>query len=234
MAFSVTQNFDGVSAPNLPTGWTYGVSLVTTASTNFSAPNSLTMSGGISHEIDMAVYSTTDTSATSWTISCVVSLTQSNSYAGPCWNSSSDGSTCYYGKIAYSSTGSAQYVEIIKRVSSSETILATIQPGVSFLTSGRWYTFAMSGSQSGATMTMTATVVDSTNGYYLTSSGTWQAGATNAFSLSDGSGVTPNYFGVALSSATGGSTVFADNISITTSDGAGITKVPWHLFFESR
>lgn len=202
-----TQNFDGVTAPALPSGWVYDTAAQwsTTATGAQSAPNAITNSvvgGSAAHT---AFYGTPDASGNdTWagTWYYTGGSAQEFDVIGRSTSSTFAGANCYRAII---SIGGGVGVELARVASGTTTIITnggTAQYAAAF-SSGIHYNMALTCSGS----TISIAIKRLSDNLYLQPGGTWGAGVASVYSVTD-SGVpaASSYGGVGLynASATAG------------------------------
>jgi hypothetical protein len=180
------EGWDGVSAPNIPAGWTVGAQLSTTASPTggiipLSSPNVLAGEPTVPGPIEAATYDTAD-------------QVDGNVLVYASFNITSLGSTQVWGVFARSST-----CPVV--VTSSDFYWATLSPTASSLklyavlggtamsigsvsvalSADNWYQVQLSCQGS----SISVTVINVANGYYLDASGSFISTYTVAIAATD-------------------------------------------------
>lgn len=192
----VNQPWDSVTAPALPSGWTFNGTWATATGTVRSAPNELRNDevGAVSFASYNTVADNADVTVSSamlvGDISTSVSLEglvgarfTSQTYAG---------SSGYFAGFNLG-TAEDKGIHLVKRVSGSNTDLATVIPTVgNELAINIWYVITLDL----AGTTISVKVQRDSDSKYLTSSGTWQSSSTNCISVTDSAISAAGYVGL--------------------------------------
>jgi hypothetical protein len=218
----LAENFDGVTAPALPSGWTFGAGYATTASpsggiTPTSSPNVLTLPATGTGNHIYSFCNTADGNSGNITIQVNVNGTGSGHQAWGLLARSSThssppiGVTCYW--LVYDATNAD--LTFHKLISGSASVVGS-PLSLSGVSLPEWYQVAwtLTGSS------LSVTVQDLGTGDWLNSSGFWQAGAATALSTTDSSVSGSGYFGVSAEAVSG--PVYFDDLLVTTGAG-GVT-----------
>ena len=186
-----SESWDGVSAPALPGDWSFGVGnpLVTSASPTggispLSAPNVLGCLATVDNTHWPAIWQTPD--STGGNVLVVASFNAASTTSNQTYGllarvsgTAIDGGTSYYwAQLTPDRIGFANpaHVLLYGVVSGTQTVLATVQSIT--ISTDEWYTLSLDCQDS----TIAVTLTRASDGYYLTSSGTWQADPTTAIS----------------------------------------------------
>ncbi|MGO9463087.1 MAG: hypothetical protein ACLQIB_04410 [Isosphaeraceae bacterium] len=190
------ENWDGVSAPALPSNWGFsvGTPLATTASPTggispLSSPNVLAcdVAGNDTHW--PAIYQTPDGNGGNVLVyasfnAAATTANQTYGLLARVSGTAIDGGTSYYwAQLTPDRIGFANpaHVLLYAVVAGTQTLLASVQSVT--VSTDEWYQLQLSCQNS----TIAVTLTRASDGYNLNSSGTWQAGATTAISVSDSS-----------------------------------------------
>jgi hypothetical protein len=209
------ENFDGVTAPAIPSGWSVGSGFATTTAvsgvTPTSSPNMLENTVGLAGTY-YATYGTADSNSGNVVVGSDVTLSGASGSAprvgvtarGSAATLNSSTST-YAAWVDWHST----LVGISKIIAGTETVLFSVTPSS---LGNAWYTigFTLVGS------TLSLTVQRKSDGYWLTSSGAWQSAAAMAISGSDSSITGSGYAGVYMMELGSGFTSYWDGWSFST------------------
>jgi hypothetical protein len=236
MALTVSENFDGVTAPATPSGWTFGSPIATTTSPVYSLNNSAGLSSGTASTNYFAMYSTGDAATNSWTIRAKIRMDVSGSFGGLVFGATSatPSAGSYYMVYTRAHTiGNQNRLRFAKvEFPTSEAQIKTAVPSNQF-TLTQWYDMSVTGTYASGTTSIAVTLIDLSNNFYLDeATGDFQSGVTTALNSSDSGAIAPNFYGIVFNSSSG-SGVYADDFTLnaTTSSGG---KIPFHLFFEAR
>jgi len=211
-----TQNFDGVTAPALPTGWTFDARMVT--STNFftSSPNALELVATTSTTYGFATYNTVDGAGGNVMVACnllydpIPGLT-GDAIAGVVARASATpivtaSGNFYLGYIDFV----GWVVRVFAYVGGTGTALKTLAVAGGF-TANAWYalTMTVNGTQIGVSVQRLA------DGYWISGSGIWTAAVAGCISITDGSVTGAGYSGIAFQSNQTGQNAYADDWSLS-------------------
>lgn len=216
MSTLLSDGFDGVTAPALPTGYTFGAGIATTASpvagiTPTSGPNVLVLSPTGTNVHIFSAYGTPD--GFSGDISVRVN---GNATGG---GRQAFGVFARASSASISGTSGTYYWAVCDPVFNNELDLYKVVSGVQTLIGSSvsvigslpdWYqiTLTLAGTA------LTVALQDLGNGDWLNSSGGWQAGAATAISQSDSSIAGSGYYGVSLQAVIAES--YLDDLLVTT------------------
>ncbi len=193
------ENWDGVSAPSIPAGWTVDAQLTTTSSPTggispLSSPNVLAGEPSVPGPIEAATYDTPDSASGNVLV-----------YAS--FNIAATGTTQVWGVFARSSAcpvvvNSSNFYWATLSPTASTCELYTVVGGTATpigsvsvaLSSDNWYQLQLSCQGS----TISVTVVNGSNGYFLDASGNFISTATVAISVTDTSVTGSGYAGLTL------------------------------------
>ncbi len=180
------ENWDGVTAPAIPSNWTVDTGLTTTAIfsggiTPTSSPNALTLAVG-NNTPRFATWGTADTNNgdTTVQVNCNASGISNNLSFGLFLrcnvNAAIQSSSTFYRFFWGLNTNQAIITKVVAGVSTTLSALNVVS-----ISAPLWYqiTFTASGS------TITASVQRMTDGFWLNSSGNFQSGQTNSNSATD-------------------------------------------------
>lgn len=216
-ALIYSQNFDGVTAPALPSGWTFtpaSPAKITTTAWSSSGANALSMPIDQA-AADYAVYNLADTNNGDVIVSTMI---QFNSLTG--FNkggvfargggSTSTISTSYQLIAERSGTSPNPGLYLYVGNPNSPTQIANITSG-SIFTNGVPYYLELK--CLGASIS--GRVRRGTDGYWLNSSGTWTATESTAFSVTDSTLSSAGYFGLQKYSGTSAGAVYFDDVVVS-------------------
>lgn len=165
-----SENFDGVTAPAIPAGFTADTGIVTATDQYVSSPNALKASNTAS-ALNIQ-YNTADANSGDVQVTCKFRFDTTNAL-GQLWIRGTGtqvpqgGSTNRYeARITLANTSS---LSLFKRVAGVSTLIATVGTNATFA-AGIWYTVQLKASSTTISVTF---VQRSTDSYYLNSSGTW-------------------------------------------------------------
>lgn len=217
MSTLVNENFDGLTPPALPSGWTAVGSWATTASQSLSSPNSIECST-LTTQSNLFSYNTIAPQA-DITVSAAVMMTAFASggadqqamgvVARSSSQASGDLTNGYQADIAVGPADSHAGLRLWAVGSTTYTFLAGV--GVASFTTSVWYTITLTCTGT----TITVQVQRSSDSNYLKSDGTWQSGATNAISVTDSTYGSAGYVGLRSYYTVNGTSTFADNFVAT-------------------
>ncbi len=195
------QGWDGVSAPNIPTGWTVGAQVSTTASPTggispLSNPNVLTCQTIVGTTQEPATYDTADGKNGNVLVyaSFSVAALGSTQIWGVFARCSAypvviASSTFYWATLS----PTANTCELYSVVSGTATPIGSVSIGTA-LSLGVWYQVQLSCSGP----TISVAVVRGSDGYSLNASGNFQSAGTEAISVTDSSVSGSGYAGLTL------------------------------------
>ena len=198
MSTLVSENFDGVTAPALPSGWTFNGSWATNSTVALSAPNSL-VENDLS-TVDIATYNTiapvADITVSASILTGIVDNTSNQeAFVAARFNSQTfAGSSGYLaGLLLGVSDVPHDGIQLLKRVSGSNSSLGTVIPtGSNSFAANVWYAITLQCVGS----TISVMCQRSTDSKYLTSGGTWQSSTTTCISVTDSSVSAAGYVGL--------------------------------------
>lgn len=197
------ENWDGVTAPAIPSGWTVSSPLETTSSPTggvspLSSPNVLGATPGGSNSHLPATYSVADGNSGNVLVyaSFAAASTSNNQTFGVFARASAypvviGSSTFYWAQLSTS----GQVCRLYGVVGGVESNLASVDTGF-LLADGIWYQLQLSCEQS----TISVSVSRASDGYWLNSSGSFQASPAVAITVTDTSVTGSGYAGVTLQS----------------------------------
>lgn len=197
------EDFDGVTAPALPSGWTFGSPLATDASppggiTPISSPNVLALNAPGNNTHYYGTYGTADSNGGAVSVSGYFN-------AGGTTNNQTFGLTLR-GNASDLSLSGKTYLwvqlspfvlacRVYKVVSGTQTLLHSVT--LSSLAVPAWYQMTATDD---ASNNVNVTVQRVSDGYWLDSSGTFQPGAADVLSFNDSSVTGAGYAGFTLQS----------------------------------
>jgi hypothetical protein len=211
-----SQNWDGVSAGSIPSGWTVDSPATTTSTlsggiTPTSSPNVLEVAGAGANTTRFGTYGTLDGTSGNVTVSAYFAVTQFNhtSAGGVTARVSSSApvlssSTFYWAELDFFNG----QLNLIKVVSGTQTSLGSV--ATSALAVDTWYLVSLQPNSS----TISVSVQRRADGYYLNSSGNFQSTVATAISVSDSSISGQGYSGVTLAQKNG--FIYTDDWSLAT------------------
>ena len=174
-----TQNWDGVTAPALPTGWTYDTNFDTSTTVANSALNSLRCTGMAT--VKCAYYSSQDTNGGNETVSSLVYVTSTGVQARLIARATvapvGAAGTYYYANLKVG-TG----LSLNKRIVGVGSIIGSPVGTTAFAVNTQ---YLIAFTPSGTSMSITCQRVS--DGFYLTSAGAFAAGAATCISTTDSS-----------------------------------------------
>jgi len=228
MSIITSQNWDGVTPPAIPSGWTVSAGLVTTSSGQTSPPNSLGSSSPTFSGTTAAMWGTLDSNSGNVAV-------QSSLYLG------ADGSANRWGLFARADktplSGSSMFYALwlanLASPSSPTLSISLTDHGIESALNGAtvpiggpitggWYTafLVISGS------TLTGSLQRQSDGAWLTSNGTWGTSQANAISVLDSSLSGSGYAGVLLNGTLAG-TMYSDDFVLSTAPNpVSLTSTP--------
>jgi len=195
------ENWDGVTAPAIPFGWSVSTPIVTTASPGggigpISSPNVLACPSQLSATNWAAVWGTVDGAGGNVLVQASFNAASVPSQQGWGVFARASASTLGPGTDYYWALLST-YQQKLYLYSAPAGILSsigTVYPIV--FSSGEWYTVSLTCNVS----TISVTVTRAADGYYLTGSGSWQSAQTTAISATNGAITGSGYAGLTLQS----------------------------------
>lgn len=246
MSLSVTENWDGVTAPAIPSGWNVSNAAVVTSTTQkYSGTNSLALSGPSASTNYYCTYGTGDGSGstnTTITMSAKVGIFSGFvppgtyrtgiSFRGSAATLDNSSTSTYVAFLESGGGGGSQTFRLGKIVSGTFTPLTDVTiSGASVLNA--WYAIALSFTGGGAfSNSISLTLQRTSDSYWLTSSGSFQSGAATAITSSNNDITTGAYSGCYSMSSP--ADVYLDDFSLSSSASATPQPTPWHLFSISR
>lgn len=197
MAALVTENFDGVTAPSLPSGWTFNGSWATQAAAPKSSPNSLINndSGTVSYASYNTIATSTDATVDAWFLTgSLVTSVNLTTYVCARMNSQTyAGSSGYLAGLQLGTLDSPFGLVLYKRVSGTLTQLgSTINPAGDPFAINVYYDVQL-------VCAGTSIIVRcqrNSDSKFLTSAGTWQVGTADAISVTDSAVTAAGYVGI--------------------------------------
>lgn len=205
MSFSLSENWDSVTAPSVPAGWTVDAPFVTSTTYDHTAPNSLKVGTATSGTKYYATSTSSDADGGSQ-VDCTTlvyfesSVSSGDSANGGltfrCSSSTMDNSStsCYWAYISVNTSGTGNYLKFAKIVNGTVTDLASVQNLDSGLLKGQWYgirVLSVGVNQFNVNLTR---ISDS---YTMNSSGNFSAASASAISLTAADISSGAYYGVA-------------------------------------
>lgn len=215
MSTLLSDGFDGVTAPALPTGYTFGAGISTTASpsggiTPTSSPNVLVLSPTGTNVHIFSAYNTPDSNSGDVTVQVNGNATGGGRQAFGVFARASSASISGSSGTFYWAVFDPVFnneLDLYKIVSGTQTLIVSV---VAVGPLPEWYQIAFSPVGSA----LTVTVQDLGSGDWLTSTGGWQAGAATAISQADSSISGAGYYGVSLQAVVAES--YLDDLLVTT------------------
>ena len=212
-----TQNFDGVTAPALPSGWTFDARMQTSTSYSTSSPNALELVATTSATYGFATFNTLDGNWGNVVVQCnllydpLPGLT-GDAIAGVVARASATPIVTTSGSfyLAVLDFVGAQ-VRLYSYVSGTATAIATLNVSGGF-TATAWYalSMALNGSQ------ITVSVQRLSDGFWINGSGVWSASVAGAIAVTDSSiPAASGYSGIAFQSNQVAQNPYADDWSLT-------------------
>jgi hypothetical protein len=212
MALPTTQNWDGVTAPALPSGWTFSNGTWTTTTGGFlSSPNGLVATFHAAN-VPSAMFDSVDDSGGDLTVETALYITSGSNntqgYAGARASSKSSptGGDMYYVGIRGGGSESGAFY-LAKQVAGSGTDLGNVGSNLR----DAWYKIQVSCTGT-AIVGRCQRVSDSK---WLDSGGSFVSGIQDAISKTDSSVTGAGYYGVFKYQLSGGEILWFDNFSAT-------------------
>ena len=205
----VSQNWDGATAPARPAGWTFSsTNMVTSTAHALSSPNGLVDS--TVGAVTFADSNTIDGNGGNVIISSNVYFTATSTSYGTQGRMSSVTSpqNCYSVQVSLP-TASAPGIQMSKTVAGTGAYFGSPVGAASFVIN-TWYTIRLILNGTA----LSAQAIRQSDGFYLSSSGTWQAGATSCIAVTDAAVTGQGYAGLYLYS--NGSQIYTDDFLETT------------------
>jgi hypothetical protein len=237
VGLSVTETWDSVTAPSIPSGWNVSDAAVVTENTAvYSGTNALSLSspGGSQY---FATYATDDgTGSSSFNLSlsgvCRIPFFGfAANFAGIAFRGSSStlsmGTNCYVAYMLSQNTFNGDVFIFGKVTGSTLNQITTVVLTSNWGTSG-WYTIGVSMTGNGtSTNSINLSVIRASDGFYLDSSGNFGSSFANVVTSSDTSILTGGYSGVMLhASASGRAVCDTWTLSSSPAGAGGLILVP--------
>jgi hypothetical protein len=238
MSVIKAENWDGVTAPAVPTGWNVSANLATATGTVISAPNALALASGAGAADNYATWGTADTSSGNVSVYALFYFTTLVG-GGPGF-----GNRC--GVAARGSTSSLNSSATTQYVGWLTTDTASASKGqlsISKFTSGTEFGLSAGVSLAGANNVQAATwylvrldlngsslilsCQRQTDGYWCNSSGVFAAAAAAAVSITDTSITGSGYAGLAMNQGAVSQGLYSDNWELDTLL-FGALPPPWY------
>jgi hypothetical protein len=217
-----SENFDGLTPPALPSGWTFVGTWVTTSSEFVSSPNSLTSAGSFGPSVLAAFNNTLDGVSGNVSLTGAMntsSISDTFDEMGIIIRSSSEawvGSTAYAAALNCGTGESPYGVVLYSRVSGTNATIGFVTPtGGNTFIANEWYFITLTAAGS----TISVTVQRTSDSKYLNSSATWQSGITSCISVTDTTVTGQGYAGVFQYSSAGPNFYF-DNLVLSAASTA--------------
>lgn len=211
----ISQNWDGVTAPAIPAGWTLvGGPAVTSTTLANSSPNSLKFP--VSNANAFALTPATDTNNGDVTVSSNVlfvntTLAQTLGVVARAGNLTP---TNYYrAMINYGASSSPRGVVIVKNVAGTVTTIASLATTTAF-SNGAWFTLMLTCIGT----SLSASVQRVSDGMWLSAVGAWQVGQTACLTVIDSSVTGAGYCGCYAFLGSGSNVAYEDDFAVVTSD----------------
>lgn len=228
MALSYSQNWDGVTAPAIPSGWNVDSQFVTSSSTSYTASNSLSLLSGSSGVLYWAAYGTDDGSSTDPVVIAVSSWVKLTNFSGS--SGEYAGGVVFRGSAStFNNTNTTQYLAFISSVSVTDVykvVFAKVVNGTyteiaSVATTDfglfLWYQVAVDFTRSSGGANSTSVAVRrSSDNWYMNSSGGFQSGSAYALTSSDNS-ISQGGYGGVFAEAASSERVWLDSYSFVSS-----------------
>lgn len=229
MPFTLSENWDGVTAPAVPAGWNVDAPYTTSTSHPYTSPNSLVL-GDSSSVKKYATYGTADpdhgatvaiSSRLYMASGSPVGLTANAGVTFRCSSATMDNSStsCYWAYLLFDTGMLYATLYLAKIVNGTATTIASQQNDDQTVGANAWYEIAVLASGS----TFNVSLRRPTDGYYMDATGYFTSTSpTYAIpAASDSSIASGDYSGLcALSNRSG--RVFFDDGTISTTSGAVI------------
>ena len=230
MAFTIAENWDGVTAPAVPVDWNVDSQIVTSTARSNSAPNSLTLGSGTSGVKYYATYSFADPAH-----GATMDLTQffyidSGANAGtfnfgPTFRCSAatmnnSSTSCYWFYVNFIANAGSQQFRFAKIVNGTVTDLYTVFAGSAVFVPGGWYSVRVVCTGSN---TFNVIITRQSDGYTMDQFGVFNASPSVAVQNFVATDITSgDYYGACFQAAITSSKIFMDDAGVNASGGSVI------------
>ena len=217
-----SQNWDSVTAPALPTGWTYDANYTTDTAFSVSSPNSLKFTGATGGRT--AYYSTQDANSGNVQISAKMTTNATGGsmrlFCRATATPTGTSGTYYYVNITVGSG-----LTFNRRVVGAGTVLVTALGAAAFAINTTYYVQLIT---NGTLMTVNVQRVSDSN--WLTSAGAWQAGVTSCVSITNtGIAAAVGWAGVAVSTGLTTNVINFDDVLFESLASAVLPPLPFPM-----
>lgn len=201
-----SQNFDGVTAPALPTGITYDASFDTSTTVAVSAPNSLRVTGVTTAQ--SAYFNVQDGNSGNARTTVTLSFTNNGANLRVIARATV-APVGLAGTYYYANVKGAFGLRLFRNVAGVASQIGTVVGTSATFVVNTQYTIQFT--PNAGTQSITAQRVS--DGFWLTSAGVWQSGAATALSAADTNiAATQGYGGVSAQNASVGDISYFDNL----------------------
>ena len=214
MASITSQNWD--ASASLPAGWSATTGLAVVTGINFvSGSRSLSTNSSQGSGTFFATYTTADSNGGDCVATSALFLNATSQSWGLFGRSSANPpnltSAFFYDlRVEYDSGSSSWKLSLYKTSSGTPTLITSVTIGTFSVLAWYTLTFDLSGT------TLVGKLQRQSDGYWLTSGGSWQSSAASAIATTDSGSTSSGYWGLVLRSTTSAWT-FADDYTLDTS-----------------
>jgi hypothetical protein len=219
MSFTLSENWDGVTAPAIPSGWVADSALVTSSVQKYTSPNSLLSNSNgnyyaINSSADAGGGQTVDITST-----CYIETppTTGSYFMGPLFrcsstNMTSGGASCYFVNMHCQNNMSTVDVQFSSLIAGVQTDIASVSCVFGEVVSSHWYLIHVT---TPGTNTFDVTVTRASDGWYLNPSGSFQSGAVSVISgLSATTVASGPYYGLAAWADNSSMNIYQDDFTV--------------------
>ncbi len=213
MGVIASQNWDGVTAPALPAGWSYAARLLTSTAFELSSPNALSLAATSSTAMGFATYDTLDGAAGNVIVSASFYL---DPYVG---GTASCGVTARASATSISQSSGSFYMAWVNFVSGQCNLSNYVSGTATVMANSyipvvvsAWYTIFLACNGSNITMSVQRLA----DGYWYSSASGWVPTVCDVLAVVDSTITGQGYSGLMLDSDTySGATWYSDNWSLS-------------------
>lgn len=230
MSFTLSENWDSVTAPAIPGTWNVDSQIVTSTTRFRSSPNGLTLGSGTADTKYYATYSVADSGAgATFDITQFIyvdSLTVPGNYdIGPTFRCSAatmnnSSTTCYWFYLHYVLPTGSQQFRFAKIINGAVTDLYTVYSGTGEITTGQWLSIRVICTGSN---TFNVTITRDSDGWTMDQFGVFKSTPSVAVVNFVNSDVASGgYYGMCASATATNSRIYMDDAVANASGGTVI------------
>lgn len=210
-ALLYSQNWDGVTAPAVPSDFTVSGAVVTSTTIAAATGTNTLRFPILNSALTYALSNAPDTNNGNVLVSSKASFvnTTGNQDLGVAARANSGLTTYYYMELAYSVSDSPRGMVLGKKVSGTNTVLASVSSTTAFVANTYYRVFLET-----LGTTISSKIRRETDGYWLNSSAAWQQAETAWTSQTDSSISGAGYYGPISFLGTGTSVAYQDDFEV--------------------